>query len=427
LVSPQNTGVMINLLIVGSGGREHALLWKFSQSPLVSRIFIAPGNGGMPEQSVPISATDIPALIEFARSKKCFTVVGPEQPLSMGIVDEFVRQGLPIFGPSRIQAQLETSKSFAKRFMKEHSIPTAEFGTFDNSSQALDYASKFDGNVAVKANGLAAGKGVFVCSSMEEARRAINIILENHAYGHAGDSVVVERKLHGREVSLMTLCNGREAIPLGTATDHKRLLDGGKGPNTGGMGAYSPSAEFGRDEVDKAMEKVIAPTVKSTGFIGFLYAGLMLTESGTSVLEFNVRMGDPEAQAILPRLQSDLLATVLKSSNGESITESDVVWSKLRSCCVAMCARGYPDDPKLGDPIHGLEKTQSDNLTFLFHSGTKKIGDELVTSGGRVLYVASLGSSIEEASARAYATVDKISWLGEHHRRDIGKNPLDVA
>jgi phosphoribosylamine--glycine ligase len=434
----------LNVLIVGSGGREHALLWKLGQSNLAGKIFIAPGNGGTDEHSVPIASSDIGGLLEFARKNDCFTIVGPEVPLSLGIVDTFHESGLPVFGPTKQQARIETSKVFAKGFMRDHSIPTARFEVFIDSSKALDYSSRFGGSVVVKADGLASGKGVFVCSTMEEAEASIRNMLELGRFGEAGRSIVVEERLTGREVSIIALCDGKSAMPFGSATDHKRLSDGDLGPNTGGMGAYSPSPGFASyEDQQEVVRNIIEPVVAGTGFRGFLYAGLMLTKHGPKVLEYNARLGDPETQALLPRLETDLLRLILRFEGGGvgdeetrdngSAQVDHPLWSRMSSCCVAMCARGYPESPMLGDEIRGLEEATREPFTFIFHSGTKREGPtravlgrseasrRVVTSGGRVLYVTSLGENLGEAVLRAYSAVDRISWPNEYHRRDIGR------
>ncbi len=349
----------------------------------------------------------------------------PRVPLSQGIVDRFLESEPAIFGPSQEQAKLESSKCYAKEFMKRNSIPTADFEAFRDPQKAMDYAARYSGIVVVKADGLASGKGVFVCSSQGEAERAIKSIMVERFFGDAGSSVIVEEKLAGREISLMTLCNGKEAgaIPFGTATDHKRLLDKNMGPNTGGMGAYSPSLDFDSRRISEVMESVISPTVAETGFIGFLYAGLMVNGSDVKVLEFNARLGDPETQVILPRLDSDLFKLVLGAYEGERLNDEDrCKWNNFYSCCVAMCSEGYPSDPRTGDEIRGVDfSNERDSLTFVFHAGTKKHGQSLLTAGGRVLYVTSLGPTLNTASDRAYETVKKISWKGEYHRTDIGR------
>jgi len=413
-------GIRRNILVVGSGGREHAIAWKCLDSPSAGQVFVAPGNGGLAKYSVPINVTEIEKLADFAERNDCFTIVGPELPLSLGIVDQFRTRGLQIFGPTREQARLESSKAFAKCFMKEHNIPTPEFGIFEDSEAAVAFAKELDGQVAVKADGLAGGKGVFVCSNSQQAETAIRAILDRRSLGDSGNSVVIEEKLRGREVSFMSLCDGRTSIPFGTATDHKRLYDGDEGPNTGGMGACSPSARFGEKDQEEIMSRVIEPVVRATEFSGFLFAGLMITEDGPKVLEFNVRLGDPETQAILPRLESDFLLLVLRASGKAEgvITEGEIRWSAMVSCCVAMCAEGYPEKPRIGDKIHGLE---SGIKGITFHGGTRFADGEYFTNGGRVLYVTALAHSSTEACELAYSDVRKISWRGEQHRTDIGR------
>ncbi|MHB8566687.1 MAG: phosphoribosylamine--glycine ligase [Nitrososphaerales archaeon] len=421
--STSHSSLKRNILIVGSGGREHTLAWKCLQSADAKKVFVAPGNGGTSQLSVPISFTDNASLADFAEKNECFTIVGPEIPLAMGIVDYFSKRGLSIFGPSREQATLETSKSYAKSFMRVNRIPTGDFKVFTDADEAIAFARGLGGRVAVKADGLAAGKGVFVCSNERESEKAVRALLQLNTLGEAGRKIVVEEILEGREISLMSICNGKTAIPFGTATDHKRLLDGDKGPNTGGMGAYSPSLDFGEEEVEEIMDKVILPTVHKTGFRGFLFAGLILTKEGPRVLEFNARLGDPETQAIIPRLDSDLLRTILIAFGDAEGTLSDLNlrWSKQFSCAVAMCASGYPGEVRTGDTILGLEGAAKNTGALIFHSGTKKLADyTLVTSGGRVLYVTSLGASLASATFGAYKAVKQISWSGEYHRKDIG-------
>jgi phosphoribosylamine---glycine ligase len=408
-----------NVLVVGSGGREHAICWKLSQSSVVDRVFVAPGNGGTHEFNIPIKADDLKGLFEFAREHHCYTIVGPEAPLSLGIVDYFSERGLPIFGPSKNEAMLETSKSFAKEFMQSHDIPTAKFGVFGDSQRAVDYAYRLNGRVAVKADGLAAGKGVFVCSSMKEAEGAIKSILDENAFGEAGKKIVVEERLEGRECSLMTICDGKTALPFGTAKDHKRVFDNDEGPNTGGMGAFSPATDIDSKTIDVVMRSVAIPTVKASRFRGFLYVGLMLTSNGPKVLEFNARLGDPETQAILPRLKSDLFSTLRAMS--ESSSSIELEWSDAHSCTVVMCSQGYPQNPKTGDKISGIERASKQDDIMIFHSGTQRRGEEYFTSGGRVLGVTGIGKSLPAAIEKAYSAVSLISWSGEHHRRDIGR------
>ncbi len=412
-----------NVLVVGSGGREHALAWKLLQSPLTSQLYVAPGNGGTEPHNLGIEANDLSGLSQFAKNHGCFTVVGPEVPISLGIADHFVENELEIFCPTKEQARLETSKSFAKKFMAENGIPTPDFQVFSDSESAQEYAGKKDGQVVVKADGLAAGKGVYVCSSAEESRNIIRAILDQRLFGDSGQKLVIEEKLIGREISFFAISDGRSAIPFATATDHKRLLDDNQGPNTGGMGAYSPALDFGPTETKEVMERIVKPTVQKTGFRGFLFLGLMLTEKGPKVLEFNCRLGDPETQAILPRLRSDLLPTLQQSAliGGLAQSESLLEFSSEFACCVVMCSAGYPSGPEVGKVIRGLENSDRKKSLLIFHSGTRFENDGFVTSGGRVLGVTGLGRTLEEASQNAYVGVASIEWEGEQHRRDIGK------
>ena len=411
-----------NVLVVGSGGREHAIAWKLLHSPRIGKLYVAPGNGGTSEYNVPIKADDIQSLASFAEKEHCFTVIGPEAPLAAGIVDHFASEDLPIFGPTKEQAKLETSKVHAKQFMKDAGIPTAEFQVFNAVQPALDYAARAAYQVVVKADGLAAGKGVFVCSTQKEVDSAVRLLLERRAFGSAGDRLVLEQKLEGREVSFMALCDGKNAVPFGTAVDHKRALDGDKGPNTGGMGAFSPADTFDGAATSNILQSIVNPTVRDTGFRGFLFVGLMLDEKNRpSVLEFNARLGDPETQVILPRLESDLIDCLLAS--GSSLEELDLKWSPKSVCAVMMCTEGYPSAPRLGDEIRGMEKATARPDLLVFHSGTVKRNGHYYTSGGRVLSIVATGDSKKEAVKHAYEGVNLINWRGEHHRADIG-NPL---
>ncbi len=416
-----------DVLIVGSGGREHAIAWKVSQSPLVRNIFVAPGNGGTRMWNVPIQATDIDSLCNFAEKQDCLTIVGPEAPLELGLVNHFRKKGLPVFGPTKEQARLESSKAFSKEFMLDNGLPTAKFKTFSNPEQAIDYSDSMEGNIVVKADGLASGKGVMVCSNREEARNAVRTIMVEKAFGKAGNVVIVEEKLSGSEVSVMAMCDGSDAMFLGTAVDHKRLLDGDRGPNTGGMGAYSPAAGLPEEVLEVVMEKIVKPTVRKTGFTGFLYTGLMMTAEGPMILEFNARFGDPEAQAILPRLESDILDPVMSACYEGSLGgSSSPKWSNLNTCSVIMCSAGYPLHVKTGAEIKGLKFVDSENGIFVFHSGTRFQDGRPYTSGGRVICVTGMASSLEGASGIAYAAVGKIHWEGENHRTDIGRARNEV-
>ena len=407
---------------MGSGGREHALAWKFLQSTRLGNIYVAPGNGGTGGLNVPIFSGEIQKLKDFAKENECFTVVGPEAPLAAGIVDEFNQASLPIFGPTREQAKLESSKSFAKQFMEYHDIPTAEFEIFEDSKIAKDYVERKGGNVVVKADGLASGKGVFVCSSPKEAQSAIEQILEKKVFGKSGEKIVIEDKLNGREASYMFLCDGRKAIDFSSAVDHKRALDGDKGSNTGGMGAFSPAPKLDERHHEIIKEKVANPVVKFSGFKGFLFVGLMIDEKGNpSVLEFNARLGDPETQAILPRLRSDILDTLLNLEQGTPLPNLE--WDQTYSCTVVMCSEGYPEHPKIGDEIFGIESASTLDDVIVFHSGTVKKDNSYYTNGGRVLSVTGIGDSPKLAAKNAYSAVSLITWRGERHRSDIASSP----
>ncbi len=413
----------VNVLLVGSGGREHAIAWKLLQSPLLDRLYVAPGNGGTEEYNVAIGATDVGALTRFAKENKCFTVIGPESPLALGLVDSLQSEGLSCFGPTRAQARLETSKAFAKEFMKSNKIPTAEFEIFKDYKSAIDYCQRKEGNVVIKVDGLAAGKGVFVCSDLQETLDALKEIFAERLFGDSGNCVVIEEKLLGIEASFIAVCDGKNALPFGAATDHKRLLNGDRGPNTGGMGAYSPARGFDEKERGYVMETIVRPTVLKTGFRGFLYAGLMLTERGPRVLEFNARLGDPETQALLPRLNSDLLQMLIEicEKGTESSSAEGIEWSPNHSCCVSMCSPGYPSRVRSGSLITGLEEAEKIPNVLIFHAGTKKDKGRFLTSGGRVLCLTGYGASLADASNSAYKAVSLISWEGENHRSDIGR------
>jgi phosphoribosylamine---glycine ligase len=410
-----------NVLIVGSGGREHALAWKILQSRIAGDVYVAPGNAGTQEHNVAIKPDDLINLRRFAEEHKCLTIVGPETPLAAGIVDYFSEKDLRIFGPTKEQARLETSKTFAKQFMSKNGIPTAEYEVFDDAQSAIDYVHGFSGNVVVKADGLAAGKGVFVCSSSEEAEDAIKSILEKRIFGEAGRQIVIERRLEGREISLMAICDGKNALPFGTAVDHKRAFDGDIGPNTGGMGAYSPAIGFDDDKVHQIMREIVLPTVRASGFRGFLYTGLMLTENDSKryVLEYNARLGDPETQAILPRMNSDLLECLEWIEAFNDVIELKIGWDTRDSCTVVMCSEGYPQKPRIGERITGVERAQDLDDVIVFHAGTVKSGDYLLTNGGRVLCVTGMGETHAIAAERAYEGVSRISWRGEFHRSDV--------
>jgi len=414
---------MSKVLVIGSGGREHALAWKLSQSPRVSRVYAAPGNGGT-SNNVPISSDDFDSLIRFVREQDIgLTVVGPEAPLAAGIVDEFQRNDLRIFGPSRAAAQLEASKAFAKDLMTELGIPTASYFTTDDRAEAHKFLNDHRGPVVVKASGLAAGKGVVICDNHEEARIAIDQIMVDRAFGGAGDIVVIEERLEGTEFSLLAFSDGKTVQPMVVARDHKRALDGDRGLNTGGMGAIAPDPDVSQQDITFVVQQVLEPVIEGltrmgTPYKGVLYAGLMKTRHGIKVLEFNCRFGDPEAQAILPLLQSDLYEVLQDCIDGKLPKES-LEWHPLQSATVVIAAGGYPGTYSKGDPIVGLNRLPDD--TLVFHAGTRVNGGQLVTNGGRVLAVTAVEADLATAISKVYAGIEQITFQGMHYRTDIGR------
>ena len=417
---------MVNVLVVGSGGREHALSWKLSQSDLVDEVFVAPGNGGT-SQNIQISVDDIDALANFAQEKSCFTVVGPESPLANGLVDKFTEKGLSVFGPSKQAAQLESSKIWAKEFMKRNNIPTADFEIFDNAQKAKEFVSTYDKQVVIKADGLAAGKGVIVCTNNDEADDAIDKILVKKEFGDAGSKIIIEERIDGIEASYIALCDGQVGIPMATSQDHKRIYDDDKGPNTGGMGAYSPTPVIDNKLGSVIQEQIIAKTISSMTkegieFRGFLYAGIMIRDGKPYVLEYNVRMGDPECQPILMRLDSDLYKYLKASSEGKLNDLAEISWKDESSVCIVLASNGYPNSYPKGDEITGLSDTSPNS--FVFHAGTKNKDGKIVSNGGRVLGVTALGASLNDAINNAYSTAQKIHWKNKYQRNDIGKKGL---
>jgi len=421
---------IMKVLVIGSGGREHALAWKIASSKKVRKVYVAPGNGGTAEiaENVGIAVDNISALATYAAKEGIdLTIVGPELPLACGIVDEFERKGLAIFGPTRRASILEWSKAYTKRFCTEYKIPTAAYSIFSKFDEAMDYISNCALPVVVKADGLAAGKGVVICRSRHEAEAALESMLKKGEFGDAGANVVIEEFLEGEEVSFIVVSDGTNFVPLETARDHKRVYDGDLGPNTGGMGAYSPFPL--EDSLKKRIEnEIIIPTLygmKSEGreFLGFLYAGLMISGGKPYLLEYNVRCGDPETQAILVRMNSDIVDLFEYTISGH-LNEYQIEWDKRTSVCVVMASRGYPGHYEVGKEITGLDTASLIDGVTIFHSGTKKEGGRWFTNGGRVLSVTALGKDREEAIERAYSAVDMISWEGEHHRRDIGRSGL---
>lgn len=415
----------MKVLVVGNGGREHAILWKVSQSPLVKGLYCAKGNGGTAKiaQNVSIEPTNVKALADFAQSEGIdFTIVGPEAPLVAGLVDEFESRGLKVFGPSQRASMLEGSKAFAKEFMQKYGIPTAEFHTFEDPQRAKNFIKDFGVPVVIKADGLASGKGVFVCKSYEEALRAIDNLMIKKALGEAGSKVVVEEFLEGEEASYIVMLNGDSYVPLPTSQDHKRLLDGDKGPNTGGMGAYSPNP-FVDEVTEKAIRELIIERVikglreEGIYYRGFLYAGLMLTKDGPKVLEFNVRLGDPEAQPLLMRIKGDFLQILLDFYEGKPV---NLEIDPRHTLCVVLASKGYPEKPEDGKEIIGLEEVEKMEDVVVFHAGTELKNGRVYTKGGRVLNVCAWGKDLKEARERAYKAIEKINFEGMHYRKDIG-------
>ena len=419
----------MDVLIIGSGGREHALAWRAAQSESIGTVFVAPGNAGTRLEegvrNVALDTEDIDGLLDFARERKIgLTIVGPEAPLVAGIVDRFSAAGLPCFGPTAAAAQLEGSKAFAKDFMARHGIPTAAYGNFTEIDAALAFIRKHGAPIVVKADGLAAGKGVIIAQSVEEAETAVRDMLADNVFGEAGHRVVIEEFLTGEEASFIVMADGEHILPLATSQDHKARDEGDLGPNTGGMGAYSPAPVIDDELHQRAMETVIRPTVRGMAeqgmpFTGFLYAGLMISPAGeTKVLEFNVRFGDPETQPIMMRLQSDLTALCLAAVRGR-LDQAEAVWDPRPALGVVMAAGGYPGSYSKGQVISGLDDANR-GTTRVFHAGTQERDGEIVAAGGRVLCVCAMADNVSEAAAAAYSGCDKIHWDGAFFRRDIG-------
>lgn len=421
----------MKVLVVGSGGREHALVWKISKSNAVSRIYCAPGNGGIGAIAgcVDIAADDIEGLLSFAKKERIdFTVVGPEAPLVSGIVDVFENEGLNVFGPVSQGAMLEGSKVFSKNFMKKHGIPTAGFEIFSNPDEARDYIRGKKSPLVVKADGLAAGKGVFVCSCAAEAEEAVDIIMNKGVFGAAGRKIVVEECLEGEEASILAFCDGNTIVPMDSSQDHKRVFDGDKGPNTGGMGAYSPAPVVTGDMMKTIEEKILQRTVRGLRkegirYKGVIYAGIMVTDKGPMVLEYNVRFGDPETQPLLVRMKTDLLEVVKAISEGE-LDKIKLEWDERAAVCVVMASGGYPGRYNKGFEIKGLERAGNIKDVFVFHAGTKEKGGSIMTSGGRVLGVTALGDNIGKAVETVYGAVGMIKFDGAFFRKDIGHKAL---
>ncbi|MDW8096041.1 MAG: phosphoribosylamine--glycine ligase [Aquificaceae bacterium] len=420
----------MKVLVVGNGGREHALVWKLSQSKLVSQLYCAKGNAGTQKIAinVPIEPTDVESLADFAQKEGIdFTVVGPEAPLTLGLADIFERRGLKVFGPNRTASMLEGSKVFAKEFMQRHNIPTAEFQVFEDPQKAKSFIKDFGVPLVVKADGLASGKGVFVCKTYEEAFQAVDALMVRKTLGEAGSKVVIEEFLQGEEASYIVLLREQSYVPLPTSQDHKRLLDGDRGPNTGGMGAYSPNPFVDKAVEESIKEQVIQRLIKGLKeegieYTGFLYAGLMLTDKGPKVLEFNVRLGDPEAQCLLMRVKGDFLKTLLDFYEGKDV---ELEMDDRVSLCVVLASKGYPEKPDDNKEIGGLEEVEKMEDVVVFHAGTVLREGKVYTKGGRVLNVCAWGRDIREAKEKAYEAVKFISFEGMHYRKDIGSRALN--
>jgi phosphoribosylamine--glycine ligase len=421
----------MKVLVVGSGGREHALVWKIAQSPKVSRIYCAPGNAGISEQAtlVPIKANDLNGLLEFALKEKIdLTVVGPEDPLTEGIVDLFELKGLSIFGSSKKAAEIEGSKAFAKEMMRKYHIPTGSYQIFGDPKEAKNYIRKLGAPVVVKADGLAAGKGVIVCNSVENAIQSVDRIMVERIFGEAGNRVVVEEYLVGEEASYIAFTDGKVILPMASSQDHKPIFDEDRGPNTGGMGAYSPAPVVTDQVHEGILERILRPIIQGMGeegrpYKGVLYAGLMIHDGHPKVLEFNARFGDPETQPVLMRMKGDIIP-ILEACIKGNLSGCEIEWDSRASVCVVMASRGYPGDYEKGKPIAGLKEVSKMEGIFVFHAGTALKDGQMVTNGGRVLGVTGLGKDIPRAIEKAYEAVKRISWEGVHYRTDIGQKAL---
>ena len=426
----------MRVLVIGSGGREHALVWKIAQSKLADKIFCAPGNGGIAQagECIDIKADNISALLDFAKKEKIdLTVVGPEAPLALGIVDEFNNYKLRIFGPDKSASRLEASKVFAKELMAKYNVPTADFKIFDHADEAHKYIEKKNAPCVVKADGLAQGKGVIVAQTIDEAKQAVTSIMQEKIFGEAGNKVIIEDCLEGQEASIVVITDSKKVLPLAAAQDHKRIFDHDSGPNTGGMGAYSPAPVVTQELFNEISEKIINRTIdglikEGINYTGILYAGIMLTKDGPKALEFNVRFGDPETQAVLPRLKSDLLEVMLTASEGKLSRFKTLKWDSRACVCVVCASQGYPGEYDKGKEISGLDEAAKLEDVVVFHAGTKKQMKEgrwqILTNGGRVLGVTGLGNTIKDAVEITYQAVEKIHFKGMHYRRDIAARAI---
>ena len=423
----------MKILVVGSGGREHALAWKLAQSPRTTKVFVAPGNAGTANEPgcINVNCSSIPEMLDFARSERiAFTVVGPEAPLAEGIVDAFRTADQRIFGPTQAAAQLESSKDYAKAFMRQHGIPTAQYATFEVAADAHQYIDSRPAPIVVKADGLAAGKGVVVAQTRDEAHAAVDSMLVGGSMGQAGHRVVIEDFLEGEEASFIAMIDGRNVLALATSQDHKRLRDGDDGPNTGGMGAYSPAPIVTPRMHARVMREVIDPVVAGMAaagapYTGFLYAGLMIDGDRLNVLEFNCRLGDPETQPIMFRLKSDLVGLMESALNG-TLDKVEPQWDRRVALSIVLAAHGYPDSPRKGDTITGLPDTMAEDV-HVFHAGTVLSGNDVQVNGGRVLAVTALGDNVRLAQRRAYEVADRIHFDGMQMRRDIGHRAASTA
>jgi phosphoribosylamine---glycine ligase len=421
----------MKVLVVGSGGREHALVWKIAQSPRVSKVYCAPGNAGISKQAtlVSIKAHDLEGLLDFAgRERIDLTVVGPEEPLTRGVVDLFESKGLAIFGASKKAAEIEGSKAFAKEMMRKYHIPTSSYEVFDDQKAAVAYIERKGAPIVVKADGLAAGKGVFVCKTVKEAIQSVDQIMAEKVFGEAGKRVVIEECLLGEEASYLAFTDGKVILPMASSQDHKQIFDWDEGPNTGGMGAYSPAPVVTDQVHERILEKILRPMVQAMAeegrpYKGVLYAGLMIREGHPKVLEFNARFGDPETQPVLMRMKGDIVPILEACMKGE-LSRCQIEWDARASVCVVMASKGYPGSYEKGKTIEGLEEVSQIKDVFVFHAGTSSEDGRVVTNGGRVLGVTGLGEDIPRAIERTYEAVKRISWEGVHYRTDIGRKAL---
>ena len=421
----------MKVLVIGSGGREHTLIWKINQSPKVSQIYCAPGNAGISQlaKCIDINADNIEELVDFAKKEKIdLTVVGPELPLSKGIVNEFNRWGLKIFGPSQEAAEIESSKVFSKYLMKKYNIPTANYEIFQNSEEALDYIKQQTFPLVIKADGLAAGKGVFIVKNLDQAGDALDILMEEKKFGEAGRQIVVEEFLEGEEVSILAFCDGKAVVPMISSQDHKKIFDNDQGPNTGGMGAYSPVPFYTTEIKEKVCREILKPTVKGLRneekeYKGVLYAGLILTKEGPKVLEFNARFGDPETQVVLPGLKTDLL-DILNAVIEGTLHEINIEWKNNSAVCVVVASGGYPGKYQKDKVISGLERLKKMEDVIAFHAGTKFQDGKIVTSGGRILGITAWGDTISKAKGKAYEGAGKIYFEDMYYRKDIAAKAI---